>query len=274
MEKTMNRNNMLIEPDELLEKLDTENLRIFDATITDDVYLQEHIPGAAYFDHERFSDPDSPYEITILPTDRLIEQIGNAGISIDSEVILYACGMLPYAARAWWVLHYAGHDNVRILNGGLSAWKNAGGKVEQISRSFEATVFNGNPKLEMFADKNEVMAALENKDISVMNVLPIQSYEGAHITGSVNLSCMDLMQDMEYFLPDDKLGSVLGKMAQYDRIITYCGGGIAAALSGMAHFMIGQENVAVYDGSLNEWIAEQMPITGTGKWVIWEANSK
>jgi thiosulfate/3-mercaptopyruvate sulfurtransferase len=268
----MNRNSLLIEADELLQKLENENIRIFDATITDDVYLQEHIPGAVYFDHERFSDPDSPYGVTILPIDQLIEQIGNAGISDDSEVIVYACGMLPYAARAWWVLHYAGHNNVRVLNGGLTAWKNAGGKIEQTSRSYEPSIFKGNPRTEMFADKEEVLASLANKHMSVIDVLPIQSYEGAHITGSSCLPCWDLMQEMDYFLPNEQLALRLQETSPYKRIITYCGGGIAAAINAMAHMMIGQENVAVYDGSLNEWIAEGLPMTGEGKWAIWETN--
>ena len=176
------------------------------------------------------------------------------------------------AARAWWVLHYAGHNNVRVLNGGLSAWKNAGGKVEQLSRNYEPAVFIGNPKVEMFVDKEEVMAALEDKNTFVIDVLPVQSYEGAHITGSVNLSCMDLMQGMEYFLPNENLASRLQETTRHKRLITYCGGGIAAALSAMAHFMVGQENVAVYDGSLYEWIGEGLPMTGNGKWEIWETS--
>ena len=110
----MNRDNMLIEADELMKIIGKENIRIFDASISDNVYKQEHIPGAAYFDHEEFSIPDSLYECTILPMDRLIKQIGISGISDESEVIVYACGMIPYAARAWWVLHHAGHDKVRV----------------------------------------------------------------------------------------------------------------------------------------------------------------
>lgn len=263
---------MLIEADKLLSKIEDQNIRIFDASITDDGYLKEHIPGAVYFDHERFSIPDSRYACTILPVDRLAEQIGNAGISSDSEVIVYACGMLPYAARAWWVLRYAGHNNVRLLNGGLSAWKAAGGRIEQTVSSYEPAIFSASPRLEMFADKEEVMAALENGDIAVLDVLPPASYEGAHITGSCNLSCMDLMQGMEYLLPNDQLAARLHETSKYKRIITYCGGGIAAALSAMAHLKIGQKNVAVYDGSLDEWIGEGLPLTGTGKWAIWETN--
>lgn len=268
----MNRDNMLIEADELMKIIGKENIRIFDASISDNVYKQEHIPGAAYFDHEEFSIPDSLYECTILPMDRLIKQIGISGISDESEVIVYACGMIPYAARAWWVLHHAGHDKVRVLNGGLSAWKNAGGQIEQAPHRYEPVIFRGNPRPEMFADKEEVLAALKSEDILVVDVLPPQSYEGAHITGSVNLSCMDLMQGMDTIRPEDALASHLGDTAQYKRIITYCGGGIAAAINAMAHVMVGQENVAVYDGSLREWIGENLPITGTGKWAIWETN--
>lgn len=270
----MKRENMFIETDELLEKIEDKNIRIFDASVADNMYLQGHIPGAAYFDHDRFSDLNSRYMCTILPIDRLVEQIGNAGISNDSEVIIYACGMLPYATRAWWVLRYAGHDNVRVLNGGLSAWKKAGGKIEQASRSYEPAVFEGNPRPWMFASKDEVLSALHDKSVSVINVLPSESYQGAHITGSTNLSCMNLMNEMEYLLPNDNLASQLQETSRSRRIITYCGGGIAAALNGMAHLMVGQENVAVYDGSMDEWIGEGLPITGTGEWEIWKINGQ
>lgn len=116
------------------------------------------------------------------------------------------------------------------------------------------------------------MEALKDSSISIENVLPPISYEGAHITGSANLSCMDLMYDVDSFLSNDKLASRLQETSQYKRIITYCGGGIAAALNAMAHVMVGQENVAVYDGSLYEWIGEGLPMTGAGRWEFWKMN--
>lgn len=268
----MNRDDMLIEADELLKKLGDKNLRIFDAAITDDQYVQGHIPGAAYFDHEKFSDPNGKYEYTILPEAELAAQIGNAGISNDTEIIFYAWGMIPYAARAWWILHYAGHHNVRILNGGLAAWLDAGGQLERDVRQYEPGTFQARFTPDMFADKEEVLEALHDRNISVVDVLPAISYEGAHITGSANLSCMDLMHDLDSFLPTDKLASRLQEASQYKRIITYCGGGIAAALNAMAHVMVGHENVAVYDGSLREWIGEGLPMTGNGKWEFWKMN--
>jgi len=266
----MKRDHILIEVDELLERLGNENIRIFDATITDDVYLQEHIPGAAFFDHEKFSDPNGKYEFTLLPDVALAQQIGKAGISKDAEVILYACGMLPYAARAWWVLHYAGHNHVRVLNGGLSAWKKAGGKTEQESRRYEPASFKGQFRTGMFADKQDVLDAINDEKVVTINVLPQESFTASHIPNSVNTSCWELMRDMDYFVPEEQIAQHLKDFDGEKRIITYCGGGIAASLSAMAHLMVGQENVAVYDGSLNEWLGEGLPIVGNGKWEIWK----
>ena len=266
----MNRNDILIEADELLKKFNNKNIRIFDATITDDAYLQGHIPGAGYFDHERFSDLSSPYSCMIPPEAELSAAIGNAGISNDVEVVVYACGMLPYAVRAWWVLRYAGHNNVRILNGGLAAWIKAGGQVEQEARGYEPASFSARFNRDMIANKEEVLASMENDDIAIVDVLPLESYEASHIAGSSCLPCMDLMEGMEYFLPDDKLALRLKEVSQHKRIITYCGGGIAAAVNAVAHLMTGHENVAVYDGSMYEWLGEGLPINGTGKWEVWD----
>jgi len=266
----MNREKMLIEADELLSKLGNKNLRIFDAAITDDQYVQGHIPGAAYFDHENFSDPNAKYEYTILPPTELAARIAEIGISNDTEVVFYSWGMLPYAARAWWVLRYAGHTNVRVLNCGLSAWQSAGGQLEQDARNYKPATFRANFTPSMFADKQEVIESLKNNSISVENVLPQISYDGAHITGSANLNCLEMMHDMDSFASNEKLLPQLEQTAQYQRIITYCGGGIAAAFGAMAHMMAGQENVAVYDGSLYEWIGEGLPITGSGKWEFWK----
>lgn len=267
----MNRNEILIEADELLKKFGDPNIRIFDATITDDGYLQEHIRGAAFLEHENFSAPESANRYTtMLPEDKLAEQIGAFGISNDTEVIVYACGMLPYAVRAWWVLRYAGHDKVRILNGGLSAWKQAGGQTEQEIHRYEPAHFRPNLRKWMYADKEEVLKALNETDIAVVNVMPRESYDGKHIKGSISISSMNLMQQLDAFLPDDQIAAHLKEVTHNKRVITYCGGGIAAAVNATAHLMTGYENVAVYHGSMFEWLAEDLPTVGDGKWEIWK----
>jgi thiosulfate/3-mercaptopyruvate sulfurtransferase len=126
----------------------------------------------------------------------------------------------------------------------------------------------------MFASKEEILASMQNDDVAIVDVLPLVSYEASHIPGSINLSCMDLMQGdfshgFDYLLPNDVLALRLGDVAKHKRIITYCGGGIAAAVNAAAHLLNGHENVAVYDGSMYEWLGEGLPTIGTGKWEVW-----
>ncbi len=270
----MNRDAVLIEADELLTKLGDANIRIYDATIlffrsesdptAYEQYLQGHIPGAAFFDHQNFSDARSNYMYTVLPETELATQIGNIGIAEDSEVVFYTSGYLPCATRAWWILRYAGHNHVRVLNGGLAAWEAAGGKIEQEARQYAASTFECRLRPHMFASKEEVQAAMEDDGVCTVNTLTLESYEKAHIPGSSLLPCQDLMQEMAAFLPDDKIASRLKEEAQHKRIITYCGGGIAATVNAVAHLMAGNKNVSVYDGSMSEWVGDGLPITKGG----------
>lgn len=266
----MNRNDMLIEAEELLTKLNDPHLRIYDATIlffrtksdltAYEQYTQGHIPGAAFFDHLEFSDVSHKYQYMVLPEAELAVQIGRIGIAEDSEVVFYTSGYLPCATRAWWVLHYAGHNRVRVLNGGLASWKAAGGQITQGGRQYEATTFKGHLRPTLFVSKEEVTAALQDGGTCTVNTLDVESYNKAHITGSSCLPCQDLMHEMASFLPNDILAARLKKETEYERIITYCGGGIAATVNGMAHLMAGNKNVAVYDGSMSEWAGEGLPI--------------
>jgi thiosulfate/3-mercaptopyruvate sulfurtransferase len=279
----MRREDMLIEADELLRILDHDNLRLYDATVqffgsasgltAHEEYMQAHLPGAAFFDHKQFSDPDADYDYTVLPEAELAAQVGRIGISADSQVVFYTSSFLPLATRAWWVLRYAGHDNVRVLNGGLDAWKQAGGQVESGERRYPPAEFHGRLRTGMIAAKEEVLAALQDDGVRIVNTLPKESFEEARIVGSTCLPAFHLMQAMTTLLPDEQLAERLKDEAQAKRVITYCGGGIAATVNAMAHLLAGNQNVAVYDGSMSEWVGEGLPTAGegTGRYVMWQA---
>ncbi len=267
----MKLENIFIEADELMTRLEDPNLRIYDATIlffrsesdpatAYEKYLQGHIPRAAFFDHQDFSDPENEYEYMVAAESDLFKSIGRIGISPESEVILYASGILPAATRAWWILRYAGHDRVRVLNGGLAAWLEAGGELEQTARGYEATAYQGQLRPEMIASKEEVQAAMEDGRVCTEYTLPTNMYGGVYIPGSSFLSAMDLMQGMDYFVLDEEMVSRLKAESQRERVITYCGGGIAATINAIAHLIAGHENVSVYDGSLIEWMGEGLPV--------------
>lgn len=271
----MKRQDIFIEVDELLQRIDDPNLRIFDTIIlfftkngdktARDTYLEGHIPHAAFFDHEQMSVRDALYGFTILPETEIGKQVGELGISADSEVILYASNMLACATRAWWVLRYAGHNNVRILNGGLDAWEEAGGKLETGGNTYAPTTFEGTPRPEMFANKDEVQAAINDASVNVEYSLPVQIYGNVYIPSSSFLPANrllfgDSILEAGSLVSDEELAALVSLDAQYQRTITYCGGGIAATLNAVAHLIGGNPNVAVYDGSLAEWMGEGLPI--------------
>lgn len=272
----MKRDRVLIEADELLTKIDDPKIRIYDATIIFSMllspeeaakmptayklYLAGHIPGAAFFDHQDFSDANSSYEYMLASDEDLAEQIGKIGIANNSEVIVYANGILASATRAWWILRYAGVENVRVLNGGLAAWKNEGGDVEEGERKYAAAQFEAHFKPDMFAGIEEVQAAIGMEGVYTENALTQDWHDQEHIPGSSCLPLTDLTIGWETFIPEDQLMARLKDSVQHKRIITYCGGGIAATLNAVAHVMAGNENVAVYDGSLFEWIGEGKPV--------------
>lgn len=267
----MKRASILIEADELLRKIDDPNLRVYDATIqffqgesnttAYEQYLQSHIPGAAFFDHQKFSDTNSRYMYMILPEAQLAAQIGAIGINEETEVVLYTSGMLACATRAWWILRYAGHNNVRVLNGGLGAWQAVDGKIESGGNVYEPTDFTCQLRPEMFATKDDVMTAMQAGGTNLEYTLDLEAYDGVYIPGSSFLPVDSLMQAADAFLADNELQGHLKLEPKYQSTITYCGGGIAATVNAMAYLMAGHDHIAVYDGSLSEWIGEGLPTT-------------
>lgn len=277
----MKREELMIEPGELLAKLGDPRLRIYDSTImfymgmsaeeaakmpsARAIYLAGRIPGAAFFDHQLVTDPLGKYEYTVAPDKMLAAQIGEMGIGNDSEVVVYASNLLVSATRAWWVLRYAGVRNVRVLNGGLPAWKEGGGAVEPGERKYEPATFTPVFKREMFAVREEVQAAVERGGAYVENALMQDWHDREHIPGSACLPLTDLMLGWDTLRLQDELSALVATRPKGERIITYCGGGIAATLNAVAHLIVGNENVAVYDGSLFEWKGEGLPLsTNTG----------
>ena len=269
----MKREELLIEEEELVTIIDNPNLRLFDATVVlnpaaaesgHDRYLAGHIPGSVFLDHAVISDPNSHLMYTIPDEKALGATIGALGISKDTPVVVYSTEMLAWATRIWWVLQYAGHRNVRVLNGGLQAWR---GALEIAENKYVPTTFNTDLSPQMFASKEEVLSSITDGSACVVNVLTPEMYKGeadvfyaGHISGSVNHPFFELM-DEDYLLPDTTLAEILEQKMIGDRLITYCGGGIAATLNACVAKLVGVDDVAVYDGSMSEWMAEELPIT-------------
>ena len=271
----MNREALLIEADELTGLIGNANLRLFDATVVlqdselsaIERYRQQHIPGAVFLDHAAISDPDSELMFTLPNEQRLANAIGRLGISNENLVVVYSTDMIAWATRIWWLLKYAGHSNVRVLNGGLDAWT---GERETVGNKYPSGKFTSSYDPDMFADREEVLAALSSISTCVVNTLPQEIYDGSmqtpysgHITNSISHPFSELM-DGNFLKPDEELRLYFAEKLNDKRLITYCGGGIAATLNACAAKLAGVEEVAVYDGSMTEWVHKGLPVSSNG----------
>ena len=167
----------LIESSELMEKINDPNLRVFDTSIFLEaskngysaesgraLYEKGHIPNAGFIDLTiEWSDTGGSLNFTIPQSDKLSEAIGQSGITADHEVILYSSGNLMWATRAWWCLHFAGHNNIRVLNGSLSNWINQNLPIETGLRTYSPEIFVGEPNENVFSDTAQVESAKKKR---------------------------------------------------------------------------------------------------------------
>ena len=120
-----------------------------------------------------------------------------------------------------------------------------------------------NLRPEVFADRDEVFASLNDEDVRLIDSMPEAHYRGemamydrpGHIPGATNVPSTLLMNETGRFRSQDEL-EMLFEGDPDDRTITYCGGGIAASANAFALYRLGFTNVAVYAASLDEWTAD------------------
>jgi len=227
-------------------------------------YEDGHIPGAAFADLlGELSDPDGEFEFTLPKPGEFAAAMAALGVGDDSRVVIYDRMGMPWAARVWWMLRWIGFDRAALLDGGLDAWTAAGGELssEPVARS--AGTLSVRLRPELIADQAEVRASIQDDTIDLVDVLPPIHYRGewtmyerpGHIRGAINIPTSTLFDESGHFRPDDELAGLFGDDPDA-RTITYCGGGIAASVDAFVLTRLGFGNVAVYDGSLDEWTAD------------------
>jgi len=273
---------LLIETDVLAERLDDPTLRVFDCTVLLDVgpdglriesgrdrWVEGHVPGAGFLDLlVELSDARSPYHFMLPSAERFAEAMSAHGVEDGTRVVLYDSGGSMWAARVWWMLCAYGFDGAAILNGGWTKWTLEGRPVEEGEAGYPPARFEARPRAGVFVGKEDVLGALGGS-ACLVNALGEEQHAGSgptvpggrpgRIPGSANVPATRLVDPAtQAFLPRLELEAVLVEAgATADRpVITYCGGGIAASSVAFALRLLGREDVAIYDASLEEWATD------------------
>ena len=283
-------NDPMVSTEWLAEHLTDADLRIFDSTIHlptspgerptsgRDDYARAHIPGAGFLDLiSELSDTSSALPFTRPTADQLERALSQAGIGNESRVVLYSSSNVMWATRLWWLLRSAGHERVAVLDGGFAKWCSEGRPSSAEPCSYPPSPFEADMRESHWASKQEVQAAIGDGSICTINALPSALHTGeaemgyarpGHIEGSENVPFHLLLHsETGQFKSAAELREHFARTGAFerDRAINYCGGGIAATLNALALTLAGHPNVAVYDGSLNEWSADSKLPMKTGK---------
>jgi thiosulfate/3-mercaptopyruvate sulfurtransferase len=206
-------------------------------------YEKGHIPGAQFLDLQAdLSDNEQlPLRFMLPKAADFAAAMRRFGISDTSRVVTYSTANGQWATRVWWVLRVFGFDNAAVLNGGFQKWANEGRPVEiGAGTGRKPGSFRERPAKPLMVDKDEVLAAIGDGASCTINALQAPQHAGSggntygrpgRIAGSVNVPTVGLVDPASNaYLPPAALRAQFDKVGAFDkRVITYCGGGIAAS---------------------------------------------
>ena len=266
----------LISTTELRDRLDEVTLldvryRTDGRAAGPEAYAAGHVPGATYvdLDSELAAPPGAGGRHPLPATEVFQAAMRRAGVRGDRPVVVYDDWQALAAGRAWWLLRYHGHPDVRILDGGWSAWLADGGPVEQ-----EAPV----PAEGDFVATPGGMPVVEAARVPEVGVLvdaraperyrgeaePIDPVAG-RIPGAVNVPTGRNLTADGRFRPAAELRDLyaaVGAVHGAD-VAAYCGSGVTAVHDIVAMEVAGV-TAALYPGSFSGWIADPERPVETG----------
>jgi len=259
----------------LAQCLDATDIVVLDATFFLPIqqrnaleeYRQAHIPGARFFDIDEVADKTSPLPHMLPTPAQFAEAVGEMGIGNDSHVIAYDSNFFMASARLWWTFRVFGHDRVSVLDGGLARWKAEGRPVTEQLPVVAERRFTAGFRPELVCDLEQMKALLAERDVQILDARspgrfagtepePRAGLRSGHIPGSRNLLFKNLIDETTFCLKSpaelEKLYREAG-VASAQPVTTSCGTGVTAAILALGLYCIGNEQVAVYDGSWTEW---------------------
>jgi thiosulfate/3-mercaptopyruvate sulfurtransferase len=278
--------NPLVTTDWLASRLDDAGTVILDATLppvgvdlkvdTRARYLENHIPGAVFFDIEELSDHSNPLPHMLQTAEDFSRSMSDLGVGNDMSIVVYEQEGVFSAPRAWWMLRTMGARKAHILDGGLRAWIEAGlpiesGEVRRVPKSFLAKLDAGAVRdfahiQELITEHAQILDARSAGRFTGTAPEPRAGVRSGHMPGATNVHYAELSENGRLKSAEDLRQVFATKGVDLDRpITTTCGSGVTAAAVLLAAEIAGAKQVSLYDGSWAEYgsRAEAVVVTGS-----------
>ena len=212
----------------------------------------------------------------IPSAERFQNEMQNLGLKASQQVVAYDNSPFLSSARAWWMLRFFGHQAVAVLDGGLRAWKAAGGMltdeiIERATGTFQVGVSAEADVITLAELERAVRSGQADQIVDARAAdrfagsapEPRPGLRAGHIPGSLNLPIGDILDKTTGKLkPIDELSRLFAEagLLMDKPAVTTCGSGVTVAGLTLALAVLGKTDIRLYDGSWSEWGASDAPI--------------
>ncbi len=253
---------LLIDPADLTARMQARSVIVLDARPAS-AFAAAHLPGAVHLDIFGMSLIDTlpaPLAAFEWMAQHLLEL---RGVTRERAVVVYEEDSGMRAARIVWLLELFGHPDARLLDGGIRRWRDEGGPLSREAEEPAATTLVVERHPERLATVEDVVAALERPEVTIVDTRSRAEYtgelvraaRGGAIPGAVHLDWTRNLDPTGCYRPSGELRAMYAQagVTPDHEVITYCQGGYRAAQSYIALVRAGFPRVRSYLGSWNEW---------------------
>jgi thiosulfate/3-mercaptopyruvate sulfurtransferase len=252
--------------------------KLADKTWGQEQYQQGHIPHALYLDLEKdLSSAQTEHggRHPFPDTQEFAQKLGSFGVAKHVPVVVYDSGE-GMATRAWWLIRYFGHPDVRVLNGGLEAWVGAGyGLAEEVPVPDPVT-FSPEIRADWTVQYTEVRGMVdgETRGNCLIDARAPKRYRGeiepmdkiaGHIPGAANAPWQEGIDESGFWkAPELQRKRFESIVAENGETIVYCGSGVTACATLFGLQLAGIQDTKLYPGSWSDWISYADSPVATG----------
>ena len=262
---------ILVEAQYLQDLMSMKGVKIIDFRIPE-AYYEGHIPGSMNIWRDELQNKNYPYG-GMMPTKEQVEELfSSLGIENDNLVVVYDDNGSVDASRLWWILSYYNYDRLKILNGGLTAWKAAGGSIDKDIPDIAISKFTleGNPRNEIYVNRIQVENFVNSgkKHIKIIDARSTDEYTGyiqkrgasrrGRIPGSKRIEWIETIDTLRFkkFKKKHELLNLYRSRGIHDNdtVIVYCHSGSRSShTTFVLREILDYKSVMNYDGSWTEW---------------------